>query len=408
MPVDQTPVRAAVVGTGGIVSGSHLQALRAHARRVRLVGAADVDERRLAAFLDLAGDGVTGYPGITEMLVAERPDLVLIGTPPSLHAEQIRAALRAGAWVLCEKPLCLSLAEFDAVAAEEDGGDGNGAGTVGTGTGTGTGIRTGNGGAGGADAAGAAGGPYASVVFQHRYGSGAAHARGLLRSGRLGEPLVAHCQTTWYRDADYYSVPWRGRWATEGGGPTMGHGIHQMDLLLHLLGDWSEIRAMAGRLVHDVESEDVSAALVRFENGAVATVVNSVLSPDEVSRIRVDCADATVELTHLYGYGNDDWAYTAAPHVREQQERTTHWRTPAADVPSSHAAQLGGFLDAMEKGERPPGSGQDARRTLEFLAALYKSAFTAAPVHQGEITPEDPFYLAMHGDHPDWAPKEHR
>jgi hypothetical protein len=77
-------------------------------------------------------------------------------------------------------------------------------------------------------------------------------------------------------------------------------------------------------------------------------------------------------------------------------------------VPSSHAAQLGGFLDAMEKGERPPGSGADARRTLEFLAALYKSAFTATPVHQGEIAPHDPFYRAMHGYHPDWAPKEQR
>lgn len=374
MPVEKSPVRVAVVGTGGIVTGSHLSALKAQSGRVRLVGAVEVDERRLAAFLDRAGDGVSGYPGMTEMLAAEQPDLVLIGTPPALHAEQTRTALRAGAWVLCEKPLCLSLAEYDEIASAE--GDGE------------------------------AGGPYASAVFQHRYGSGAAHARQLLRAGELGRPLVAHCQTTWHRDADYYSVPWRGRWETEGGGPTMGHGIHQMDLLLHLLGEWSEIRAMAGRLVHDVESEDVSTALVRFESGAVATVVNSVLSADEVSRIRIDCADATVELTHLYGYGNDDWAYTPAPHVREQQERTSHWRTPAADVPSSHAAQLSGFLDAMEKGVRPPGSGPDARRTLEFLAALYKSAFTGRPVHAGEITPEDPYYRAMHGNHPDWAPKE--
>lgn len=370
-----TPLRAAVVGAGGIVTGSHLPALHAQGDRVRLVAAVDVDEGRLADFLDAAGDGVRGYPGVPGMLAAEQPDLVLIGTPPALHAEQAVAALRAGAWVLCEKPLCLSLAEYDTVAAAE--GD-------------------------------QAGGPYASVVFQHRYGSGAAHARELLRTGELGTPLVAHCQTTWHRDTDYYSVPWRGRWESEGGGPSMGHGIHQMDLLLHLLGEWSEIRGMAGRLVHDVESEDVSTALVRFENGAMATVVNSVLSPDEVSRIRVDCTDATVELTHLYGYGNDDWAYTPAPHIRGQRERTSHWRTPAADVPSSHAAQLAGFLDAMEKGERPPGSGGDARRTLEFLAALYKSAFTGAPVHQGEITPHDPFYRAMHGYHPDWAPKEHR
>ncbi|GAA0896450.1 MULTISPECIES: Gfo/Idh/MocA family protein [Streptomyces violaceusniger group] len=368
-------IRAAVVGTGGIVSGSHLPALRDHADRVDLVAAVDVAADRLDAFRAAAAEGgtfdVTGYSDVAAMLEAEHPDLVLIGTPPSLHREQTVAALEAGAWVLCEKPLCLTLAEYDEIAGAEK----------------------------------EAGGPYASVVFQHRYGSGAVHARELLAEGALGQPLVAHCQTTWHRDTAYYAVPWRGRWETEGGGPSMGHGIHQMDLLLHLLGDWTEIRGMAGRLVHAVESEDVSTALVRFESGAMATVVNSVLSPDEVSRIRIDCADATVELTHLYGHRNDDWVYTPAPHVRDEPDRQRRWRTPAADLPSSHGAQLTGLLDAMRDGVRPPGSGQDARRTLEFIAALYKAAFTGRPVRAGEIVPGDPYYDAMHGDHPAWAPK---
>ncbi|MFC5218428.1 Gfo/Idh/MocA family protein [Streptomyces coerulescens] len=361
--------RVAVVGTGAIVSGSHLPALRSHAGRAELVAAVDVDPARLAAFRELAGEEVAGYTSTDAMLDAVRPDLVLIGTPPSLHREQTIAALKAGAWVLCEKPLCLSLAEYDGIAAAEE-----------------------------------ASGAYASVVFQHRYGSGAVHARELIASGELGAPLVAHCQTTWHRDAAYYAVPWRGRWATEGGGPTMGHGIHQFDLLLHLLGPWAEIRAMATRLVHDTESEDVSTALVRFDSGALATVVNSVLSPHEVSRIRIDCADATVELTHLYGHRNDDWVYTPAPHV--PSERAAAWRAPAADVPSSHTAQLGALLDAYDNGVRPPGSGPDARATLDFAAALYKAAFTGHPVHAGEIAPGDPFYPAMHGDHPHWAPKE--
>ncbi len=361
--------RVAVIGTGAIVSGSHLPALRHHADRVELVAAVDVDQVRLDAFRELAGEDVAGYTSTDDMLAAVSPDLVLIGTPPSLHREQTVAALKAGAWVLCEKPLCLSLAEYDDIAAAEE-----------------------------------ASGAYASVVFQHRYGSGAVHARELIESGELGAPLVAHCQTTWHRDAAYYAVPWRGRWATEGGGPTMGHGIHQFDLLLHLLGPWAEVRAMAARLVHDTESEDVSTALVRFENGALATVVNSVLSPQEVSRVRIDCADATVELTHLYGHRNDDWVYTPAPHV--PSERATAWRTPAADLPSSHTAQLGALLDAYDNGVRPPGSGPDARATLDFAAALYKAAFTGSPVHAGEIRPGDPFYPAMHGDHPHWAPKE--
>ena len=145
MPVETFPVRAAVVGTGAIVTGSHLPALRAHADRVRLVAAVDVDEGRLAAFRAEAGGPCAGYRDTARMLAAERPDLVLIGTPPSLHPEQACAALEAGAWVLCEKPLCLSLAEYDEIAAAEGDED--------------------------------AEGPYASVVFQHRYGSGAVHAR---------------------------------------------------------------------------------------------------------------------------------------------------------------------------------------------------------------------------------------
>ncbi|MFF9333911.1 Gfo/Idh/MocA family protein [Streptomyces albogriseolus] len=352
--------RAAVIGTGAIVVGGHLPALRAHADRVELVAAVDVDPGRLDAFRAEAGEEVAGFASTEAMLDAVRPDLVLIGTPPSLHREQAVAALKAGAWVLCEKPLCLSLAEYDEIAAAET-----------------------------------ASGAYASVIFQHRYGSGAVRARELIRSGELGAPLVAHCQTTWHRDAGYYSVPWRGRWDTEGGGPTMGHGIHQYDLLLHLLGEWEEVRAMAARLVHDTESEDVSTALVRFAGGALATVVNSVLSPDEVSRVRVDCADATVELTHLYGHRNADWVYTPAPHVA--RERVAAWREAGEDVPSSHTAQLGYVLDAWDAGVRPPGSGREARDTLEFAAALYKAAFTGRAVRAGEVGPGDSFYEVMHG-----------
>jgi predicted dehydrogenase len=376
MPEPAPPVRTAVVGTGGIATGCHLPAIADHADRAQLVAAVDVDPGRLAAFREAAesrGEDlgeVTGYTDLDAMLQAERPDLVIIGTPPGLHRDQTITALNAGAWVWCEKPLCLSLAEFDAIAAAEREG-----------------------------------GPYAAAVAQHRYGSGAVHARALLTSGELGRPHVAHCQTTWYRDTAYFEVPWRGRWSTEGGGPTMGHGIHQTDLLLHLLGDWTEVRAMAARLVHDIESEDVATALVRFANGAVATVVNSVLSPDEVSRIRIDCDDATLELTHLYGHRNEDWRYTPRPGL-DDEPRVKRWRTPAKDIPSSHTAQLDGVLTAFREGTRPPGSGADARRTLEFNAALYKAAFTGRPVQAGEITEGDPYHAAMHGSHPDWAPSQ--
>ncbi|MGW3128004.1 Gfo/Idh/MocA family protein [Streptomyces sp. NPDC001076] len=362
-------IRAAVVGAGAIGRGSHLPALAQLAAEgeTEVVAAVDIDAGAVEAFCAEAGIP-HAYTDLDRMLAEQRPDLVTIGTPPTLHRDQTVAALRAGAWVWCEKPPVPSLADFDAVEAEE----------------------------------GTDGGPYASIVFQHRFGSASTQVRRLLAEGALGRPLVAHCQTTWYRDTAYYAVPWRGRWATEGGGPAMGHGIHQMDLLLDLLGPWSEVRAMAGRLVHDVETEDVSTALVRFANGALATVVNSVLSPDEVSRIRIDCERATVELTHLYGHANDNWRITPAPDVPAGEAAA--WRDFGPDVPSSHLAQLRELIAAMRAGERPRSSGADGRTSLELITALYKAAFTDTTVRAGEIGPGDPYYTALHGGAPGWAP----
>jgi len=393
--------RAAIAGTGSIAEFGHLPALRDQAHRVELVAAVDIVPERLAAFTEKHGVA-RGYPSLTQMLDREKPDLVLVCTPPAAHADAVVECLRAGAWVLVEKPPVLSLAEYDRIEAAERPG-----------------------------------GPYAGVVYQHRFGSAGLRAARQARSGLLGRPLAAQCVTAWYRGHGYYQVPWRGKWGTEGGGPTMGHGIHQMDLMLAVLGAWAEVRAMAGRLDRDIETEDVSMALVRFESGALASVVNSILSPREESMLRFDFTDATVEVKHLYGYDDADWRYTPAPHVAGDAERIASWTAPDEAVPdhavpddaaaneggaaadagaesvaragvgSSHSAQLPYVLDALERGERPPTSGRAGRETLELITALYRSAFTGRPVLRGEITPADPFYHRLHGDVPGWAPKTH-
>ncbi|ASO21483.1 putative dehydrogenase [Actinoalloteichus hoggarensis] len=375
-----------MIGTGDIADGRHLPALAASAD-VEVVAAVDVDPDRArdrAARWNIP----SSYSDVETMLTREQPDLVVICTPPAVHREQAVAALRAGAWVWCEKPPCRSLAEYDEITAAEGGSQTTAA-------------------EGGSQTPAAEGGdrtqvgPYAAFVFQHRFGSGAEHARHLISEGRLGAPYVALCQTTWYRDDAYYAVPWRGRWDTEGGGPAMGHGIHQVDLLLELMGDWIEVRAMAGRLARDVQTEDVSTALVHFASGAMGSVVNSVLSPQETSRIRVDLADATVELNHVYGYTNDDWTYTPARHVPAEQ--VASWGTPSTDETGSHAAQLADVLAAMRAGRRPRCSGADGRRSLEFTTAMYKAAVTGRPVRAGEIVEGDPFYTDPSGGRTDWT-----
>ena len=353
----------AIVGTGGI-AGLHAASLE-RLGRARFVAAADVNETALAAFAE-RWSVPRRYPDLEALLAAESPDLVHLCTPPGLHAPQAIAALRRGVPVLCEKPPVLSLAGLDEVAAAES-----------------------------------AGGTHFATVFQHRFGSGARRLRALVGDPRLGRPLVAVCHTLWFRPDAYFAVPWRGSFEIEGGGPTMGHGIHQFDLLLSILGDWESVVAVAARQAKPTDTEDLSCAIVTFANGAIATVVNSVLSPRESSYLRFDFEHATIELDHVYGYGDDDWTISAAPG--HDAEVAAMWAAGPSGVRSGHEAQLAAVLDALAAGTPPPVALTDARRTMELIAATYASAFTGRHVARGELGPDSPFYHRMDGTGAPWS-----
>lgn len=374
-------LRAALIGTGNIAR-QHLRGLRAHAEQVDLVAVLDADPARAAAFAQ--EHGIPQVHAELDVLLAEaRPDLVHICTPPSFHAPLAIACLEGGAHVLCEKPLCASLAELDLIQAAEQ--------------------RSGR---------------FCATVFQMRYGSSAAHIRQMLQQETVGRPLAAVCNTLWYRSHAYYQVAWRGKWSNELGGPTVGHGIHLMDQMLYLLGEWKTLRAVAHRLDRAIEVEDFSAAIVEFKNGCVATVINSVVSPREETYLRIDTQEATIELTHLYGYNNSSWRFTPAPgataDVQAQRVMTPSASDQAgvghpltagfarlcalpADLPANHEAQIGAVLRDLRSGTSPLTAGVEARNTVELLTAIYKSSFTGLPVERGSIGVGDPFYASFHG-----------
>jgi predicted dehydrogenase len=353
------PYRVAIIGTGNIVN-SHLEALRQAGERVEVVGAMDVDEARVKAIC--AEHHIPRwFTNARELLSAVQPDLVHILTPTGTHFDLCMASLEAGAWVFCEKPLCASLAQFDQLQAAE--------------------ART---------------GCYVSNVFQWRFGSAAKHLKQLIASGELGRPMVGVCQTLWYRALPYYQVPWRGKWATETGGATVTLGIHLMDLFLWLFGDWQDLRAITGTLDRPIEVENVSMALTRFESGAMGTMTTSAVSPRQESYLRMDFERSTVEVTALYRYTNSNWRYSI-PDGSPDAAALKRWQTIERDAMGSHGEQLSDLLDSMDRGERPLVSGVEARRIIEFIASLYKSAFTGEIVQRGSITADDPFYHAMNG-----------
>lgn len=372
----QGPLKVAVVGCGNI--GNRHAAGYLATGKTELVGVADVIKERADGYAEKYGS--RSYGSAKELLAEQRPDLVSVPTPPGSHAEVALEALAAGASVLLEKPPVLSLAEMDALARAEADSTGN-----------------------------------VYVIFQHRHGSGAQRAHRLLASGDLGTPRVAVCETLWFRPRSYFDPDWRGTWVGEGGGPTLGHGIHQIDLLLHLLGPWKTLTATAVRLDRPVQFEDVSLATVIFENGAVGTVINSLLSPDELSRIRIDTDGGSLEVDHLYGYSDADWKFRPAPDSARAAtfglnpgERDADgaagdvaadpWAASAAeDAPSNHQAQISRLVDDLVAGRTHETTLASTRPTMEFVSALYASALTGRPVDRADLVPGHPFYAALNG-----------
>ncbi len=351
--------KTVIVGTGGIAD-SHVKAVRALPDRFELVAVADLDEEKVKGF-SKQNDIPRSYTDYEEMLVAEKPDLVQIAVPPLLHVKFSIMAMEAGAWVYCEKPLCASLAELDKIEEAEK--------------------RTGK---------------FCASVFQMRFAPSSVHVKKLIESGRLGKPMIGIAHTLWYRDLDYYGISWRGTWKSDFGGPTMILGIHNMDHMLNLMGEWEEVRAVTATLDRPIEVEDVSMVHVRFKNGALVSIINSALSPREETYLRLDFQKATVELKHLYIYQNENWSFSVTNEEKDSGLLEELTSLPE-DAPSSHASQIKAMVGEMDRNERPSTSGTGVRDTVEFLSAIYKSGFTGQAVKKGTIGKDDPFYTDLSG-----------
>ncbi|MHA7984975.1 Gfo/Idh/MocA family protein [Rathayibacter sp. CAU 1779] len=360
----ENPFRIGIVGTGGIAR-VHADNVRRLEGRACIVGACDIDAERVQDFQS-AWDVPVGTTDLEELLDTVELDIVHLCSPPGLHKEQAIAVLRRGIHVLSEKPPALSLAELDEIADAER-----------------------------------AGGAQFATVSQHRFGSRALWLRDRVADGTLGRPMTAVCNTLWYRPDSYFDVPWRGKWDIEGGGPTMGHGIHQMDTMLSVLGPWSQVVAVAAHQARPVVTEDLTHAIVTLAGGAVVSVVNSLLSPKETSYLRFDFEYATVELEHLYGYSDSSWTITAAPGYED--EVADAWAKGPSGSGSGHFAQFAAILDAIEQGAPLPVTLDQARGTLELIAGIYASAFTGARIDAGSIDASSPFYRSMEGSGAPWG-----
>jgi predicted dehydrogenase len=331
---------AAVVGLG--IGTMHVRALRRLRPRFTVVAVCDPDESRSRPVSERIGADACSFE---DVIARDDVDVVHICTPPALHLEQCCAALAAGKHVVCEKPLVASLADVDRLAAAE-----------------------------------AAAAPQRLMpVFQYRFGNGLQQVKALVDAGVGGRTYTSSVEVAWRRRAEYYAVPWRGRWATELGGVLLSQAIHALDMLTFVAGPVRRVFCRATTRVNPIEVEDCVSASLELADGSVASITATLGSPEEITRHRFHFEGFSAESgTAPYTSSSDPWTITPdTPDVAAAIDAALDgW----AERPDEWEGQFARFADALDAGADPPVTVADARASLELLTALYWSARTGEDV----------------------------
>ncbi|HVM52344.1 MAG TPA: Gfo/Idh/MocA family oxidoreductase [Acidimicrobiales bacterium] len=321
---------SAVVGLG--IGTEHVRAMRRQPERFQVRAVCDPDDTRSTAVAERIGADVQP---LDEILRRDDIDLVALCTPPHLHREQIEQVLAAGKHCVCEKPLVATLAHLDELEALERASAGS-----------------------------------LMPVFNYRYGHGLQRLKLLIDRGLTGRLYSASMILAWRRRAAYYSVPWRGKKATELGGILLSHAVHGLDAFLYLLGPPAAVVARTATLVNPIETEDTAAAILEMPDGALITVSATLGSAEEMSqhRFAFERVSAASGL-EPYTFTDDPWTFT--PDTED--DRAAIDEALAGYVPrrDGWTGQYERLADALDAGERPPVTIDDARAVIELVLEMY-------------------------------------
>lgn len=220
------------------------------------------------------------------------------------------------------------------------------------------------------------------VVSQKRYDDAALFLKRAVERGRLGKILQADAYVKWYRSHEYYSRPGKGAWAVEGGGALMNQAIHQLDILLHIIGPVSAVQAnwQLGS-AHSIESEDIVNALLDYSSGATGVIqAATAFWPGETERIEIHGTKGTAVLA---GDKLVSWRVQSDdPHdpAPLQNGALSGASDPMAIPLIAFERQLAEFASAVSERRTPATSAKDGWRAVQLVSAVYRAAKTGARV----------------------------
>ncbi len=297
--------------------------------------------------------GCVPYDDLEAMLNNDDLDVVTICTPSGAHMEAAIACARAGKHVICEKPLEVTLERVDRMIAAH-----NEAGTMLCG------------------------------IFPYRFNDVTVTIEKAVKQNRFGRMTFGMAHVPWWRDQSYYTEGgWKGTKKYDGGGALMNQSIHAIDSLIWLMGEVASVAAFTDKLAHPtIEVEDTASATVRFRNGALGSIVGTTSIYPGHSRSLEICGDSGTAVCV-----EDDlalWSFKdESPDdekIRSRFSAPTGSKGSASDPAAisfeGHRRNFAAALDALDKGLSAPIDGNEARKSIEVILAIYESSKKRAVV----------------------------
>ncbi|MBT4503982.1 MAG: Gfo/Idh/MocA family oxidoreductase [Gemmatimonadetes bacterium] len=344
----------AVVGLG--MGKHHCRAIQS-APDARLVAVCDIDEERLGPVAEEYD--CKGYAQYDDLLKDDEITVVNIATPSGMHAEMSIQAAEAGKHLIVEKPADITPGQIDAMIA----------------AGERCGVKIGN-------------------IFQSRLDPLNIRIREAIQSRRLGKLIGVHGHLPWYRKQSYYEGAhgsWKGTWNMAGGGSLMNQGVHTVDLLQWLAGPVKSVMGMFGVFGHDIEAEDQSVALLRFECGAIGTLYTTTC-----------CYPGYDQVVTIYGSEGSvlkregllsGWKLMDDAEGKEEEELLNYYgakkeATGSADPMAvgfdGHTQIVSDMIEALREDRAPMISIENTRHAVEIINAIFESGRTGREVQIGQ------------------------
>ncbi|MCM2677311.1 Gfo/Idh/MocA family protein [Alkalicoccobacillus plakortidis] len=333
-------IHVAIVGIGAI-SPAHIEAYKRFADLCEVTVLCDLDLKKAKEKAqDYGLKRVPVFKDIDEICADPEIDLVSICTPPSTHASIAVRLLKAGKHVLIEKPMAASLEECDLInqTAKEQN-------------------------------------RIVSVIAQNRFFTPMMKVKQILDQQLIGKVLHSQVDSFWWRGNCYYDLWWRGTWEKEGGGCTLNHAVHHIDILQWMNGMPTEVTAIMSNTAHDnAEVEDLSVAILKYKDGSIAQITSSVVHHGEEQQIIFQGEKARISVPwRIHASTSSANGFPNKDSDTEQTINDLYENLPSV-VHEAHLGQIHDVLLAIQGGTPVLVDGQQGRQTLELITAIYKSA----------------------------------